>query len=164
MFLWGRHVECYCTGVLYQWSKINRQNVLFIYGGAGGPGGWTFHIIVHKRRKEDLMYVSNNIRRNEECLIPLTLNWLRYFPPAGAGGGGGWGESNSYNPHFKKTLSQWNKNCTIDRVRQTMIICEKKFRFKMAAILLSFLPRDCAIPRKFKKHSPEGEFQRNLAR
>ena len=47
-----------------------------------------------------------------------------------------------------------DKNCTIDRVRQNMIIWEKLkkvYSFEMAAILLSFLSSDCAIPRKFKK-------------
>ncbi len=33
----------------------------------------------------------------------------------------------------------------------------------MLAILLIFITRDCAIPRKLKNHFPEGEFQRNLA-
>ncbi len=40
---------------------------------------------------------------------------------------------------------------------------KKVYRFKMAAILLIFVPRDCAIPRKLKNHFPEDEFQRNLA-
>ncbi len=43
-----------------------------------------------------------------------------------------------------------DKNITIDRVRQIMIIWEKKKlkKVKMAAILLIFLSCDCALPRK----------------
>ncbi len=52
-----------------------------------------------------------------------------------------------------------------------MLICKKKlkkvYHFKMAVILLFFLSRDCAIPRKLKKkkkkHFPEDVFQRTLA-
>ncbi len=48
-----------------------------------------------------------------------------------------------------------DKNRTIYKVRQIMIICQKKlkkvYHFKMAAILLIFLPCDYAIPRKIEK-------------
>ena len=56
-----------------------------------------------------------------------------------------------------------DKSCTIDRVCPTMIIREKKLKkvyyFKMAAILLIFVLRDCAIPRKLKKKTlPKANF------
>ena len=41
---------------------------------------------------------------------------------------------------------------------------KKVFHFKVAAILLIFLPCDCAIPLKLKNHFSECEFQRNLTR
>ena len=79
-------------------------------------------------------------------------------------------EGGPLNPPFRKPLSRWNFWIKIALiVRQTMIICGKKinkvYRFKMAAILLIFLLRDCAIQRKLgkKTHFPEAEFQRNLA-
>ena len=61
-----------------------------------------------------------------------------------------------------------DKNCTIDRVRQIMHICEKKkfkklYRFKMAAILPIFISRDCAIPQNLKNRFPEGIFEQKLA-
>ena len=37
------------------------------------------------------------------------------------------------------------------------------YRFKLAVILLSFLSRDCATPRKLKNHFHEDLFQWNLA-
>ena len=45
-------------------------------------------------------------------------------PPVGAQGGGG----SSYGPNLRKPFSQRNldKNCTIDRVRPILIICETK--------------------------------------
>ena len=38
---------------------------------------------------------------------------------------------------------------------------KKVFRFNMVAILLILFLHDCATPRKFKKHFPEGNFQQN---
>ena len=64
------------------------------------------------------------------------------------------------------SLEVLDKNCTIDRVRQIMIISEKKVEkvvpFQNAAILLIFLLHDCAIPRKLKNNFPESKFHRNL--
>ncbi len=57
----------------------------------------------------------------------------------------------SYGPNFRKPLSQWN--CLIDIVRLNDYLRKKSWKklygFKMAAILLIYLSRDCAIPRKW---------------
>ena len=85
------------------------------------------------------------------------------FPPVSAGG--------VLRTPFRKQFSQWNfqiKKCTIDRVRQTMIICEKEvekslvYCFKMVAILLIFLVI-AQYHENWKKPFYEDEFQRNLA-
>ncbi len=56
-----------------------------------------------------------------------------------------------------------DKIAPLIRVRQTMIICEKKMK-KSVPFQNGGHFTDCAIPRKLKKKTfPEGEFQRNLA-
>ena len=102
--------------------------------------------------------------RRCSCLtVALTLKWRRYFPTR-------WCLRGFLRNPLQKTtfpVEFPDKNRTIDRVCQTIIISEKSwkkvYRFKMEAILMIFLPRDCAIPRKLEKHFPEKEFQRNVA-
>ena len=64
-----------------------------------------------------------------DLIINTLVQWPRFFPPVVAGGGGGPMDTTS-RKHFPRTIFPVefsDKNCTIDRVRQIMIICDKNW-------------------------------------
>ena len=66
-------------------------------------------------------YIRNLDKLEKVSVQYLTLKWLMYFPPVGAKGG--WVLQQTTFP-----VEFLDKNCTIDRVHQTMIIREKSWK------------------------------------